>query len=310
VEGSKERPLLVGVGTSGRQIVESMQRAGFDATFSYASFSRKDIPDGTPFFDWRNPEGTGAFEYLGELGARAEYIVVFGGLGGASGSYLLPKVCKTIKNDNPLVLGVALLPFKSQQWMEFTASTALSRLQRARCGLVVVDREQFLEDRLSDLPLEQVYATINDRVSAAFQSMLSEGGEALRVLFTGQSVMQFADPSYGFTNSLASILRRAISTGISEIEDMYLVSGGNRPITFDDSRTATAAIRNIMSPDSRLHYINCRSSGGPVVALVGRASTLLKLRIRDPLEDIFGSNWIDPEPESGAMYPVELDRID
>ncbi|MDG6935071.1 MAG: hypothetical protein JRN68_10310 [Nitrososphaerota archaeon] len=305
------KPLVVGVGTAGSSMVSYMREMGFSAEYLFASFNRKDVPGEYRFFDWRSADQNGTSEYARSLASNAEFVVILGGLGGTSGSFLMPKLCEISDSTGAPTLAIALLPFKKDVWMEFHAATSISRIKRTSSGLIVVDREQFLEERMNEMPLDQLYKKIDEKIAFALVNLLTESEKATEVLCRGQSAMQVGDATSGFISTLASVLRRTVAGNMSDVSDIFLISGGSRPMTFDDSFKSSSGIRNIIAPESRLHFVNgnVKMKGMNMVAMVSHVEGDLKLRISDPLEKLNWS-WIDPEPESGIRIPIDIERLD
>jgi hypothetical protein len=307
----QEKPLVVGVGTSGSSIALFMKDTGFLAEYSFASFNRRDVPEQYQFFDWRCADYNGASDYLRNLASNAEFTIVAGGVGGVSGSKLIPKIAGLISSTGVPTLALVLLPFRGQNWMEFAAASSISRIKTTRAGFVVVDRQQFVREELKEMPIEQTYQHINEKVACALVNLLTEKRDSVEVLCRGQSLMQLSEHSLGFTSSLASVLKNSVVGRVKEVSDVFLISGGSRPITLDDSLIGSSGIRNILAPDSKLHFINGRTkiSGAGMVAMLSHVDGSLQLRITDPLEKL-NSAWIDPEPEYGLNIPLDLDRLD
>lgn len=291
-----------------------MKSSGFQANYCFSSIDSKDIPEFAPRLDWRKEEPSEAYDYLAELAAESEYVVAIAGVGGKSGSYLLPKVCSVSRREGKPVFAAALLPFSRQKWMEFKAATALTKVKKVKCGLIVIDREHFISEEMKETQIESIYQLIDERVSVTMVALLSRGEEVVSVFARGQAAMELADVNKGFKDSLAELLTRTIGSHQQEFDDMYIVSAGNRQITLGDSDVASSAIRNLSSPSSRIHYVNNKVGDGySVLAIVGHTSSL-NLRVRDPLDEVLGSRWIDPEAELGAEIHIpisrDIDRID
>ncbi|MEM3638241.1 MAG: hypothetical protein QXX17_04400 [Conexivisphaerales archaeon] len=305
--------LMVGVGTAGCSIVDYMRKAGFKAEYCFASLRQKDIPADSPTLDWGSFDSAEGFDYLAELSANADFVVSVGDAGGKSGSYLLPKVSRIARNEGKPALAVALLPFSREKWLEYKAGICMTKLKKTRCGMMVVDKEQFVDGSMAEMPVEKVYQKIDEQIASTLMGLLSKGDEVASILSRGQSVMHLASIHSGFERSFADAITSVLKTDMRDVDEMYVVSSGNRPISFDDSDTASSAVRNIVSPVSKVHFVNyniARSDLQSLVALIGHVEGSVSSRVYDPIEAVLGNKWLDTEPELGLNIPLELDRID
>ena len=305
--------LVVGVGTAGCRIAEYMKNSGFRADYSFASFNRKDIPEGYPRFDWKSNEATKGYDYFAELSAGSDFVMIIGNAGGKSGSYFMPKFSRIARNEGRPVLAVVLYPLLREKWLEYAAGTCLSKLKKTRCGLLTVDMEQVMDNIATEMPIEQVYQDMNEKIASMLMGLLTKSDEVSSVLCRGQSIMELADAGAGFDNTIADAITSTLKTDAQEIDEVYIISAGNRPITFDDSELATSAVRNIIAPSSRVHFVNYQTKNAgfqSLVAMVGHAEGAINGRIFDPVEAVIGNRWLDLEPELGINIPLDIEKID
>lgn len=308
-----ESLLIVGVGTSGCKIAQNMKNLGFSAKFCFASLKQSDLPENAPKLDWTIFNESSGFDYLAEMTADAEFVVAIGDVGGKSGSYLLPKIARLSRNEDRLITVFSLLPFAAEKWLEYKAGVCLSRLKKTRCGLVIIDKQQLLDAQSQEDVLDSVYNAMNEKIAYAMIALLSKPDEVLPVLSRGQSVLELAEAKSDFRISFSETINSAFRDDLRETDEVFVISSGNRPITLDDSETAAIAVRNMLSPQSKVHFMNyavSNSSSCSVIAMLGHTEGYLKTRVYDPLESIFGNDWLDQEPELGINIPLDIDRID
>jgi len=309
----KESPLVVGIGTAGCRIAEYMKNSGFKAEYAFASFNIKDVPDGNPRFDWKSNEASEGFDYIAELSAGSDFVIMVGNAGGKSGSYFMPKISRIARNEGRPVLAVVLYPFLKEKWLEYSAGTCISKLKKTRCGLLTVDMEQVLDGISTEMPIEQVYQSMNEKIAFLLMGLLTNSDEVSSVLCRGHSIMELADFGSGFDKTVADVIRSTLKTDAKEIDEVYIISAGNRPISFEDSDLATSGIRNIISPSSKIHFVNYHTSNAgfqSLVAMVGHMEGAVNGRIFDPVEAVIGNKWLDYEPELGIHIPLDIERID
>ncbi len=311
----KESPstLVVGVGTAGCRIAEYMRSSGFSAEYAFASFDKRDVPDGNPRFDWKSSEGSEGFDYIAELSSASDFVIMIGNAGGKSGSYFMPKISRIARNEGRPVLAVVLYPLLKEKWLEYSAGTCISKLKKTRCGLLTVDMEQILDSVTSEMPIEHVYQSMNEKIAFMLMGLLTKSDEVSSVLCRGNSIMELADFGSSFDKTVADAIRSTLKTGAQEIDEVYIISAGNRPITFEDSDLATSGIRNIIAPSSKVHFVNYRTERAgfqSLVAMVGHMEGTISSRIFDPIEAVIGNKWLDYEPELGIHIPLDIERID
>ena len=307
---NRNSPFLIGVGKSGCRIAGEMQDAGFQAGYHFVSLNPKDLGGRSSFVDWRTLDDEGLKELLGREAEGRGQCVVFGGLGGRSGSYLLPRAVSAARKAGLGCLAVVLLPFNEQRDMEFAAGAALERVRKEEgTGIIVVDREQFVEEAFEELPIGSVHDAINRRVAGVMASVLEEGEAPIGS--GGESLLEIRDAGEGFSKAMGGLTRRTWAMAGSAVDDLLVLSSGNRPTTLGNAGLAAEGLRNMVSSGSRIRYLNSASiSGGSVLAVVAHTASRLSLRVYDPLESILGDRTIDAEPESGLRIPLALDRVD
>jgi len=320
LEASGGRVLVIGVGTSGCRIAGFMQQREVDAKYMYASLDEEDLfgkEGGLNMSGWDDSEVQRELEAVSR-GSSTAFVVA--GLGGSSGSYLAPRLAKACSANDLKTISVLLLPFKYQKWMEYRAGVALEKVRKHSDGVLTVDREQFVEESVEELPLNRLYEMIDGRVADALEALLIGGtgrGQAielrklLKMMESGQATLEVRDLSGGFDEGLASLVRRAYSMGSSEVDEVLIYSNGCRPITFDQARFSSEGLKGLLGEETRLHYgsklTERRSS---VIAMIASLKRTTKLRVYDPVAEVLGDRSLDDDPEQGLDIDLGIPSLD
>lgn len=320
MKASGGRVLFVGVGTSGCRIVSLLQSQGVEAGYLYASLDEEDLTGREGSIDmngWDDQEIARKLD--GQLVGRSVVFVV-AGLGGTSGSNLAPRVSRAASRYAIKAFAVSLLPFKYQKWMEYRAGVALAKLKKYSDGVLVVDREQFVEDSFEELPLNRLYEMIDGKVADALEALFRrqdgdqpvvELRKLLKMMETGQATLEVRDLSQGFDDGLAALVRRAYSLDPTSVDELMIFSNGNRPITFEQAKFSSEGLKNLLGDEMRLHYSSRISEKtGSVIAMIASIKGGAKMRIYDPLNEILGARTLDEEPELGLSIDLGIGAID
>jgi cell division GTPase FtsZ len=319
LEASGGRILFVGVGTSGCRIVNLLQGRGVQAAYFFASLDEEDLAgtDGVNMNGWDDEEIESVVS--GAIAGRNVAFVV-AGLGGSSGSNLAPRLAKAVTVAGAKTFGVTLLPFRYQKWMEYRAGVGLAKMKNHCGGLLVIDREQFVEETLEELPLNRLYEMIDSRVADALEALfVSEDGRApaveirklLKMMEKGKASLEIRDLAGGFDEGMASLVRRAYATGQDQVDEVMIYSSGNRPITFEQAKFSAEGLKNLLGNEMRLHYGSKVSErGSSVIAMVMVMKQETQLRIYDPVAQVLGGRSLDDEPEQGLAIDLGISTLD
>ena len=319
MEASGGRILFMGVGTSGCRIVNLLQGRGVQAAYLFASLDEEDLvgTDGVNMNGWDDQEIRSVVGH--SIAGRASAFVV-AGLGGCSGSNLAPRLAQAAVAEGAQTFGIALLPFKYQRWMEYKAGVGLSKMSNRCAGMLVVDREQFVEESVEELPLNKLYEAIDGKVADALEALflgaegsspVVESRKFLQMMQHGRVSLEIKDLSTGFDEGVASLVRRAFAAGQEDVDEVVLYTAGNRPITFDEAKMSAEGLRNLLGKDMRIHYgSRVAERGSAVVAMVLAMNERSKLRIYDPIAQTLGGRTLDDEPEQGLAIDIGISSID
>jgi len=319
LEASGGRILFVGVGTSGCRIVNLLQGRGVEGGYLFASLDEEDLAgtDGVSMEGWDDEEIESVVS--GAVAGRNVAFVV-AGMGGSSGSSLAPRLAKAVNMAGVKTFGVTLLPFKYQKWMEYKAGVGLSKMKNHCGGLLVVDREQFVEESLEELPLNRLYEMIDNKVADAMEALFGgddgmapavEIRKLLKMLEHGRATLEIRDMSCGFDESLAALVRRAYAAGQDGVDEVIIYSSGNRPITFEQAKFSAEGLKNLLGTEMKLHYgSKTTKRGSSVIAMAIALKDQSQLRIYDPVAQVLGGRSLDDEPEQGLAIDLGIPLLD
>jgi len=319
LEASGGRIHFMGVGTSGCRIVNLLQGRGIQAAYLFASLDEEDLAgtDGVNMGGWDDEE---IRSVVNQAVADRTTAFVVAGLGGFSGSNLAPRLAKAARSAGAKTFGLTLLPFKYQKWMEYKAGVGLAKLKKTCDGMLVVDREQFVEESLEELPLNRLYENIDGKVADALEALFSgAGGSApaletrkfMQMMVHGKVSLEIRDLSAGFDEGLAALVRRAYEAGQDDVDEVVIYSSGNRPITFEQAKFSSEGLRSMLGKDMKIHYGSKVSDrGSAVVAMVLALRGDSELRIYDPVAQVLGGRSLDDEPEQGLAIDLGIPALD
>jgi cell division GTPase FtsZ len=204
--------------------------------------------------------------------------------------------------------------------MEYRAGVGLAKMKNHCGGLLVIDREQFVEETLEELPLNKLYEMIDSRVADALEALfVSEDGRApaveirklLKMMEKGKASLEIRDLAGGFDEGMASLVRRAYATGQDQVDEVMIYSSGNRPITFEQAKFSAEGLKNLLGNEMRLHYGSKVSErGSSVIAMVMVMKQETQLRIYDPVAQVLGGRSLDDEPEQGLAIDLGISTLD
>jgi len=319
LEASGGRILFVGVGTSGCRIVNLLQSRGIRAAYLFASLDEEDLEatDGVNMNGWDEDE---IRSYVGGAATGRGVAFVVAGLGGSSGSSLAPRLARAAEAAGTDTFGVALLPFKYQKWMEYKAGVGINKMKNCCRGMLVVDREQFVEESLEELPLSRLYEMIDGKVADALEALFIAGDgktpavelrKLTKMMERGKATLEIRDLSGGFDEGIASLVRRAYEAGQGDVDEVMIYSSGNRPITFEQAKFSAEGLKSLLGSEMKIHYGSKVSErGSAVVAMVMAMGEGSKLRVYDPVAQVLGGRSLDEEPEQGLAIDLGIPTLD
>ncbi|MEM3267445.1 MAG: hypothetical protein QXR69_02020 [Conexivisphaerales archaeon] len=305
------KTLLVGVGRSGCKIVQEIKQYNTEVDTYYVTTEQKYLPSKNDFLDWRRLDEDSIRGIFANILDGTNQVVVFGGLGGRSGSLLIPRVVSAVRGLEINCCAIVLLPFEHQSDMEYTAGASLARIRKKASSLIIIDRQQFVEESFDELPLEKVYEGINSKIANIVASLLKEDSRIFESLMGGETILEIKDAGEGFSKAVSSITRRVVEQIKDDTDNLLVVSSGNRPTTLGGSKYLLNGFRSLVSQNAKVRYINAaQQNHESLIAVLAHSQGGIKLRVYDPVDEILGDKSIDDDPESGFHIPLMIERID
>lgn len=292
------RSVVVGVGGAGCRIASklgsklSMDRVYVSSDEDELGFSGIKIH--LPY------EGGGKGRLLSFFYKRAGHIrsilnghslcIVVGGLGGFTGSTLIPKVVKLATEACEDVVTVCVMPFSFEKSRHFSSALALKRLRSSRAKLLLVDNDSLMDLRI---PLAEGYELLNEALTGEFSSMLSGDGGIGKT-----DLMEAMRDDY-------CILSLAYSEDVEELglkvtDRLKALKGVSKalvkargPLTARDLALISSRIR-FQTGNIDIRYGLATVKGGAGLVLVSSAKGS-EFEGRDPLSEILKDRVIDEE---------------
>jgi cell division protein FtsZ len=189
----------------------------------------------------------------------ARVVLLIAGLGGATGSGIAPLVAREAIPKDAVTVAVLLMPFNYEKSKHYFAGVALRQLRSSVSGLILVDNDKLLAEKL---PILDAFSLVNQEIAFAFNKLLGSGQE--RELSIGlKNVVNFASSN---TYSVLSLGR----SDISQFRQAVLNAVEGFDGTVDKSQAAKSLVH--LCADSSVTFTDVVSSVGPLSGVLGNGT--------------------------------------
>jgi cell division protein FtsZ len=104
----------------------------------------------------------------------SEIVFVIAGLGGATGSGLVPLVAREASLKGAVTVAILVMPYNFEKSKHFFAGTSLKQVRKYASGVVLIDNDELLEQ---DMPIIDAYALVNQKIAIALNKLLGSTDE-------------------------------------------------------------------------------------------------------------------------------------
>ncbi|MEM3892290.1 MAG: hypothetical protein QW282_09105 [Nitrososphaerales archaeon] len=245
--------------------------------------------------------------------------LIITGLGGAVGSGLAPLIAELAKEQNSLVLGVAVMPSSYEHSKLFYSSVALRHFRSSCDYTIVIDKDDFTQS-MSDRPIIEVYEEISERISFALSRVLGAFEKedyyislskfittSIKDRFTLLTVSNRSNMMDAVSEAVASIYRKA---NPAETESALLYLCGSKDLLAGEVEDSVRHLSTLLGNGSVKVEYGFSTNGYTKITSIVLASGFktLKHAKYDVLENIFDAERkIDAAPE--CAVDLDLSKI-
>jgi len=219
-----DKVLAIGVGTAGCRMLSNLESEKIHVdNYAYISCEKNDMDCSSLgkklFIDSgfvgqnipSNIRGT-AQRYEKEIrrilsGSRLVFLV--GGLGGATGSGLIPLIGEIAKEEGVLTISIIAMPFSFEKSKHFYAGISIKNVRRNSDAVIIIDNDM-ISSYKDQMSISHFYSIINERIAIALSKIADSTGE----LSVGMNRMVDTILNDGY-----SILSIGTSSSINRVEE-------------------------------------------------------------------------------------------
>jgi len=318
--------LALGFGTAGCRILAHLERTnlGIDnhvyvscekKDLDYALMSKKVFMD-IGFTGNRTPSHVRGMAQrymrkIREILCDAKLVFLVSGLGGCTGSGLIPLISKVAKEEGILTISVVITPFGFEKSKHFYTGVALRKVKENSDAVIIADNDMISSDK-TQMSIPEFYSIINKRISTALSGIVESSGE----LNVGMNRLLDIITNRGYSVlsiGTSSSINKAEEATVKAVESVYSVAEpddansailhliGDKKITANELETSTSRLNTMLGKGSLEVYQGFNTNGGDTMTAVlltsGFKST--KFDNYDPLEKIFSNNQMDSDMDCG-----------
>lgn len=320
-----DKVLAIGVGTAGCRILSNLESKKIPVDdFVYISCEKNDMDCSSLgkklFIDSgfgvqnipSNIRGIGQ-RYEKELrrilsGSKLVFLV--GGLGGATGSGLIPLIGKIAKEEGVLSISIIAMPFSFEKSKHFYAGISIKNVRRNSDAVIIIDNDM-ISSYKDHISISRFYSIINEKIAIALSRIVDSTGELSvgmnrlvdTILNDGYSILSIGTSS-SFNRVEEATVRAAESLfPVAEPEEaskviLYLL--GDQQLGANEFMISTSRL-NTMLGNGGLQVqlgFSSNSSNNITAILLASGFKSTKFDDYDPLSKIFQNRSIDIEMES------------
>ncbi|MFQ6134438.1 MAG: hypothetical protein ACE5KU_01320 [Nitrososphaerales archaeon] len=318
--------MAVGFGTAGCRILSHLEKTGINVdSYAYLSCEKQDLECSSSgrrlFIDigFRGKSTPShvrgvAQKYMKEIrrilsGSRLVFLVA--GLGGCTGSGLIPLVAKVAKEEGLLTVSVIAMPFGFEKSKHFYAGISLKNVRQNSDAVIIIDNDIISSDE-EQIPIPRFYSLVNERISAALSRIVESSGE----LSVGLNRLVDTITNDGYTVlgiGTSSSINKAEEATVKAVESVYgivepeeassaiLYLVGDKSIAANELTTSTSRLNTMLGKGALEVHQGFTGKGGETMIAILLASGFrtTKFDDYDPLEKVLHNRQIDSDMECG-----------
>lgn len=321
-----DKVLAVGFGTAGCRVLSHLEKTNISIdNYAYMSCEKQDLKCSSAgkslFIDigFRGKSTPShirgvAQKYMREIrrilsGSRLVFLVA--GLGGSTGSGLIPLVAEVAKEEGVLTISIIAMPFGFEKSKHFYAGVSLKNVRKNSDAVIIIDNDIISSDK-EQMPISRFYSLVNERISAALSRIVDSSGE----LSVGLNSMVDTITNNGYTIlsiGTSSSINKAEEATVKAVESVYgivepeeassaiLYLVGDKSIAANELNTSTSRLNTMLGKGALEVHQGFSTSGGETMTAILLASGFktTKFDDYDPLEKILHNRQIDSDMECG-----------
>lgn len=333
--------LGIGVGTAGCRILSGIQKmkTAIDQ-YAYVSTDQDDLNPsikgrkilidlqivGKSSPAYVRGEFAKHIDKVRNLLSESSVLFLVAGLGGSVGTGIAPMIAQLALDMGKTCVCVVVMPFSFERQLHFRAGTCLRRLRKDAAGIVVIDNDILMES-MPNVPIVDVYAAVNERISYALSVMASKETDDVMGIGLKKIMETVACQGYsvlGFSGS--SSVNRAEEAVVGAVKSIYRVGSpddvekailfmeGDKGYTMGELSTTTKRLTSLLGDGSlEVHHgVSTTSKDGMLTTTV-LASGLKKTIYEryDPLTSVLGDENLDDALDIHLDVEIPVaDRLD
>ena len=349
MSGSAPGRFMVGVGSAGITVLDllALENPGMkgllcvnndpESLSASVITDRLAVPEGDPAEGFLAIEGA-----FGDMVSGAASVVLCGGLGGESGSFLLPALAILAKSSGITVAACVGMPFsfEGRQKRELAAA-ALERLRSVCDAVAVIENDRLTGGSPSTSAVGEAFSLSDRTLMAALQAlqgMITSSGpvkitrsDIKSVLGVPGAVTLFGSGTAKGANRLHGALEQALKSplliapgktmpggALVGVPMVLLLLRGPADLSFAEVQVAVSEIERIagegcqmktgvhadLSPDAPITLSITASSGGGRVADKPKHSLLSEIPEARPVTTVATRSKPDPDPVFDSVQPA------
>jgi len=176
----------------------------------------------------------------------ADMVFVLAGLGGGTGSGMIPVVAQIAKESGAVVIAVVTMPFENEKARVDKAEFALQELREVTDTCIVLDNNR-LVDIAGQLPIEQAFAVANELISTMIKGLVET------ITLPSLINLDYADVSTIMKDGGVAVIGLGESDQKSDRVSEAVKQALTHPLLDVDYKGATGALIHVTcGPDLRL----------------------------------------------------------
>ena len=215
--------------------------------------------------------------------------LVVGGLGGMTGSTLVPEVVRLAKSVCEKVISICVMPFSFEKSTHFSAALALRKLRASGAKLLLIDNDSLMDLRI---PVVEGYELLNEALVSELAPMM-QGDGGLGLKFTELLDGGYCVLSLAYSEDLEELGMKVVDRLRSLKGVSKTLVNAKGPLTARDLALISSRIR-FCAGNIDIRYGLGKSEGGAGLVLVSSTKSS-GYEDKDPLAEILKDRVIDEE---------------
>ncbi len=321
-----DKVIAIGFGTAGCRILSHLEKMNIDLdSYVYLSSEKQDMLSSSTgrkilidigFRGKCSPSHIRgvAQKYTKDIrqllcGVRLVFLVA--GLGGCTGSGLIPLVAEIAREEGVLTVSVIAMPFGFEKNKHFYAGLSLKNVRKTSDAVIIIDNDAISSDE-KQISISEFYSLVNERISLALSRIVKSSGElniGLNRLIDSVTNDGYTVLGIGTSSSInkaeEATVRAAESVyGIIEPEEaskaiLYLI--GDKNTAANELATSTNMLNNLLGNgllEVQLGF--CTNGNNTMIAiLLASGFKTTKFDNYDPLDKVLNNVNIDSDMDRG-----------